>query len=323
MTSHNTALIEAALRYIPANDRDIWLKVGNAIKTELGDNGFSLFDNWSATADNYNSRDTQAVWQSLQVGKNHIGTLFHYAKQYGFTYDNSPQMPVLNPQQQAERQQQQQLAKEKATQEKALQYAQAAQKALSLWQNCAYIDNQHPYLVTKDIKNYGLRVYHGDLAIGGMACQDSLVIPLVDNQGNTHSLQFISPTGEKRFLPKGNKQGHYHVISGDTTRILLCEGYATGASLHQATGCMVVVAFDASNLLAVSQTIRQAFAKSVLIICADNDHTKPKNTGLEAAKKAALEVHGLLAYPDFDQEQSELKDFNDLAQTQGLEAVKT
>lgn len=323
MTSTNTALIEAALKHIPANDRELWLKVGNALKTELGDSGFSLFDSWSATAENYKSRDTQAVWQSLQLGKNKISTLFHYAKQHGFTYDNSPKMPTLSPQQQAERQQQQQLAKEKAAQEKALHYAQAAQKALALWQDCAYIDNHHPYLVAKGISNYGLRVYHGNLAIGGMACQDSLVIPLMDNQNKIHSLQFISPTGDKRFLAQGNKQGHYHVIKGDTAKILICEGYATGASLHQATGFMVIVAFDASNLLAVSQTIRQAFTDNVLIICADNDHTKPKNTGLEAATKAALAVNGLLAYPLFSQAQSELKDFNDLAQTQGLDAVKT
>jgi hypothetical protein len=34
--------IEAALSYIPANDRDTWLRMGMAVKPELGEDGFVL-----------------------------------------------------------------------------------------------------------------------------------------------------------------------------------------------------------------------------------------------------------------------------------------
>lgn len=323
MTTTNTASIEAALSYIPANDREIWLKIGNALKTELGTDGFVLFNDWSTSAPNYKASDTKAVWQSLQIGKNKLGTVFYYAQQHGFKYDKNIKPQTLDPQQRAERQQQQQAAIEQAAQDKALRYAQIATKAQAIWQDCHYIDNNHPYLQKKAIQAYGLRCYNGDLVISGMACQDCLVIPASDNTGNIHTLQFISPTGEKRFLANGNKQAHYHLIKGNNEQVLVCEGYATGASLHQATGYSVAVAFDASNLLPVSLALQAAYPNVPLVICADNDHEKPKNTGLEAANKAALSVNALVAYPMFTGTGEGLKDFNDLAQVEGLETVKT
>jgi len=323
MTTTNTASIEAALSYIPANDREIWLKIGNALKTEFGTDGFVLFNDWSTSASNYKASDTKDVWQSLQIGKNKLGTVFYYAQQHGFKYDKNIKPQTLDPQQRAERQQQQQAAIEQAAQDKALRYAQTATKAHAIWQGCHYIDNNHPYLQAKGVNTYGLRCYSGDLMISGMACQDCLVIPASDNTGQIHTLQFISPTGEKRFLANGNKQAHYHLISGNNEQVLVCEGYATGASLHQATGYSVAVAFDASNLLPVSLALQTAYPNTPLMICADNDHEKPKNTGLEAANKAALAVNGIVSYPVFTGTGEGLKDFNDLAQVEGLETVKT
>ncbi|MBK6758038.1 MAG: PriCT-2 domain-containing protein [Moraxellaceae bacterium] len=48
--------IIVALTYIDAHDRDIWLKVGNALKTEFGEIAFAVFDNWSQSADNYDAK---------------------------------------------------------------------------------------------------------------------------------------------------------------------------------------------------------------------------------------------------------------------------
>jgi putative DNA primase/helicase len=65
--------IESALASIPADDRDVWIKVGMAIQSELGDAGFSLFDYWSQSADSYRERDTRDVWRSFKAGSIAIG----------------------------------------------------------------------------------------------------------------------------------------------------------------------------------------------------------------------------------------------------------
>jgi putative DNA primase/helicase len=38
---------------LPAHDRELWVRVGMAIKSELGEDGFNLWDEWSRAADNY------------------------------------------------------------------------------------------------------------------------------------------------------------------------------------------------------------------------------------------------------------------------------
>jgi putative DNA primase/helicase len=85
-------------------------------------------------------------------------------------------------------------------------------------------------------------------------------------------LQFIAPDGCKVFKTGTNKAGHFFKIgrSKDNT-VIICEGYATGASIHQATGHAVVVAFDAGNLSPVAQGIRLKFPDMKIIIAADDD----------------------------------------------------
>src|SRR5689334_14310487 len=77
--------ISAALSHISAANRDIWIRIGMAIKSELGEEGFSLFDNWSHTAENYDSKAVKTSWRSFkQSGKIGIGTLLHEAQNNGF-----------------------------------------------------------------------------------------------------------------------------------------------------------------------------------------------------------------------------------------------
>jgi len=82
--------IREALTYIPSDDRDTWLKIGMAIKSELGDDGFSLWDYWSQSADSYKESDARSVWRSIKNGSTGIGTLFHLAKQHGWKQGNLP-----------------------------------------------------------------------------------------------------------------------------------------------------------------------------------------------------------------------------------------
>jgi putative DNA primase/helicase len=84
MTSYEQ--IQKALYCIPADNRDIWLRMGMAVKSELGEGGFSLWDEWSRTADNYKTGDAKDVWRSIKPnGGVAIGSLLHEAKKYGYS----------------------------------------------------------------------------------------------------------------------------------------------------------------------------------------------------------------------------------------------
>jgi hypothetical protein len=73
------------LRYIPADDRDVWIKMGMALKSEYGDEGFSLLDQWSQTADNYDHKAISAVWRSFKGSGVSLGSLIYLARQGGWS----------------------------------------------------------------------------------------------------------------------------------------------------------------------------------------------------------------------------------------------
>ncbi len=181
------------------------------------------------------------------------------------------------------------------------------------WKQSKDASDNHPYLKKKDIDAYGLKVM-----------RDSLLVPLYDTAGVMRGMQFIQPDGSKTFKTGTAKQGSYFPIGKpkDNT-LLVCEGYATGASLHQATGHAVAVAFDAGNLKPVSESLRLKYPSLGLIICADNDQWGDTNTGVTKANEAAQAVGGLLAIPVFSgSPMSKPTDFNDLHRQEGLEAVR-
>ena len=77
--------IRDALRSIPADDRGVWLQIGMALKSHLGERGRALWDDWSATcAAKFSDRDQRTTWRSFRKNGIGIGTLFHYAKQAGW-----------------------------------------------------------------------------------------------------------------------------------------------------------------------------------------------------------------------------------------------
>lgn len=197
---------------------------------------------------------------------------------------------------------------------------QARQQAQEIWQRCKPIDS-HPYLERKCVKAYGLRLYSGPLAINGMRADGALVIPVRDSAGVLQTLEFIGADGEKRFLPKGAKAGHYFAIGKPVERILIAEGYATGASIREATGDAVAVAFDAGNLGAVAKALRDKYPNAKIIIAADNDQWTAGNPGITKAREAAQAVGGFVAVPEFTNEADKPTDFNDLHRLEGLEAV--
>lgn len=69
---------------IPTHDRELWVRIGMAIKSALGEAGFDLWDHWSRRDQSYKSADARSVWQSIQAdGRITFATLYHEAKQYG------------------------------------------------------------------------------------------------------------------------------------------------------------------------------------------------------------------------------------------------
>lgn len=167
-------------------------------------------------------------------------------------------------------------------------HAEAAARAAKIWNGAKPATNDHPYLRAKGVPAYGLR-----------ALREQLVVPARDAAGALHTLQFISPDGGKRFLTGGRIRGCYCAIGRPDDALLLAEGYATAATLHQATGRAVAACFNCGNLVAVARALRGKFPRLRLVVCADDDSATPGNPGLTAARAAAAAVGGLVAVPDF------------------------
>lgn len=207
-------------------------------------------------------------------------------------------------------------ASRKRDAEKATDHARARLTAATRWERAApAID--HPYLAIKGIKPHGARV-EGDL----------LLIPAVDTEGVLHTLQTISNDGDKLFMRGGKKQGNFTEIGGrpdidlPDARVIICEGFATGASLYECTGTPVVVAFDSGNLLMVARAIRAKYPSLDIIIAADNDCESEKNIGLDSAIRAAEKIGARVAVPEgLGENQGKKIDFNDMLIKYGREAV--
>jgi putative DNA primase/helicase len=144
------------------------------------------------------------------------------------------------------------------------------------------------------------------------------------------TLQTISPRGDKFFVRDGKAKGGFFALGlGDCTTeppivIVVCEGFATGATIHEATGYAVIVAFNAGNLQAVCTAIRRLMPDALIVVAGDDDWANHKgNTGMDAAKQAALSVGGLVVAPRFAFAHRGEKetDFNDMATALGLDAV--
>lgn len=196
----------------------------------------------------------------------------------------------------------QRLAREEEAARKA---AEAREKAAKAWAEAQPVE-KFPYLEKKQIPALGAKLRHG-----------LLIIPAMDAGGTIHTYQTIDATGEKRFLPGGAKRGHFFVIPGEG-KTAFVEGFATGASVHVATGWKVVVAFDAGNVAPVIEAYRAANPNEELILCTDNDHTKPKNTGKENAEAIFKRLGVRFILPTG----MAGSDFNDLHVEKGVDEVK-
>ena len=239
--------------------------------------------------------------------------------------------------------------REDAKRAEALRRAEAdraARRARAAWDKCV-VDGESEYLDRKQVGQHGVR----------FSPSGALVIPMMDTVGAIHGLQIIRPRDkakekgrpEKEYWPAGlAKKGHFHLLGVPTWIVLVAEGYATAASLHQVTSKPVAVAWDAGNIGPVCQALHARYRSARILICADDDAfakcqhcagrivlvddpvTCPhcakdhgrKNTGVTEASTAAVAVGGAYIIPQFADEAArrakfidrgiKLTDFNDL-----------
>ncbi len=179
-----------------------------------------------------------------------------------------------------------------------------AEYANRLWRDARRADPEHPYLAAKRVRPYTLRQSDG-----------VLLVPLV-RDGQLVNLQRIKADGSKRFLFGGMVKGCYAPLGIITpgAPLYICEGWATGATIHADTGAAVACAMNAGNLLPVGQRLQRQHPDAVLIVAGDDDRQTEGNPGRTAANAAAVAVGGLVVFPLWPQDApADLTDFNDLA----------
>ena len=154
--------------------------------------------------------------------------------------------------------------------------------------------SDHPYLATKKVLPYGIYLNESNF----------LVLPMRDIHNVIWNVQYIRADGQKRFLAGGRKKGCFLSIGhlSASTKAYVCEGYATGASIHAATGAPVIVAFDAGNIDPVLADVSKKYPALMLIIAADNDAYGEFNRGLDAARRAASKYKCSYVLPCFEEE---------------------
>ncbi len=210
--------------------------------------------------------------------------------------------------------------------------SRAAERASKAWKGCTE-QGDCEYLHRKGVRGHGVR----------FSPQGAVVIPMLDVAGNIHGLQIVrgrvagqkARRLEKEFWPAGLvKKGHFHQLgmAGGAPVLLVAEGYATAATLYEATGLPVAVAFDAGNLAPVATALHKRYKTAHILICADDDTFSEGNPGVTCASGAAMEVGGAYVAPvfadaaarqaAFDAQGQKLTDFNDLHLLEGLHVVR-
>jgi putative DNA primase/helicase len=228
--------------------------------------------------------------------------------------------PALTPAERAYFRTQCEEARRKAAEDKVQRQAAAKLEAAKLLDDATEVSADHSYLVKKGIGTHGL-----------LAFNDHILVPMRDISGTVHNLQKIGPEGDKRFLFGGRVQGCFYLLGEFGPVICLVEGFATGATVREATGLAVAIAFNAGNLQAVALALARKGYR--LIVCADDDR-KTTHPIVNPGRTKALELVAMLkvkypkaghavAFPAFgDTREDQETDFNDMAARTGNAAVK-
>ncbi|OGR01019.1 MAG: hypothetical protein A2511_01375 [Deltaproteobacteria bacterium RIFOXYD12_FULL_50_9] len=228
-------------------------------------------------------------WYVFHDGDLATGAFGCWKRQVNEAWSSEPYQSMTPEEQTAYKIKMANITRQRTADQKRIQ-AECRAWCANVWPKAQNATSDNPYLRRKGVKAYGVKVF-----------EDTLLVPVQDLEGAIHGMQFIAPDGSKRFKTGTNKVGHFFKIGMSKENIvIICEGYSTGATIHEATGHAVVVAFDAGNLLPVAQRIRSRFCDMKIILAADDDKDTEGNPGISKAIKAARAVGGLLVYPLFE-----------------------
>lgn len=320
-------------------DREVWVAIGMALKSEFGDTAYSAWDGWSQQAGNYNALACRSSWRGFKArnGGYTIGTLIKLARDGGYTFDQSDR-PQVDHAELARR-------RTERAQRTAAELAQRAQANLHAediakqdW-HAALRTGASAYAQRKNIDAPESCRYLPAAQGGG------LVIPMLrydlDRAHALKGVQTIRDDGTKKFTYGMAKPGTACrlglAVVGEP--VFVCEGYATGMSLRMAMEHRypVFVAFDAYNLPVVVESVFKVLPTSPIIICADDDYKTaikglPNNVGriqAQVAMDSVMDAGAKLVvrtYPLFHKETArgdKDSDFNDLHRLEGLAEVRS
>jgi len=205
--------------------------------------------------------------------------------------------------------------------EKLKGYDRAALKAVQIWNKSAPAPVDHPYLVAKQIKPHSARLASWERTIidddgkrQKLIIDNCLIIPLFNAAGQIRSLQAIFAGKHpllgrnKDFLPGGQLAGLFWWLGPKSETVLICEGFATAATLNEETNHRVYMALTANNMMAVAKTVRDKLPDADIILAADNDTETAGNPGLSKATAAAQAIDASVIVPPIPN-----ADFNDYA----------
>jgi putative DNA primase/helicase len=285
----------------PSCERDTWVHIGMAAKGAGLD--FDDFHGWSEKGTNYeNEKSCKATWSSFKKsGGITAATLFHMAREKGWSdlIKGCTKMTSSNNSNNHRH-------KEKTSQKRHNEATSAY--ALDVWERCVPALPSHEYIMQKQGKTDGLKVYPSDaplLEIFKQNVAGYLVIPCWSD-GKLQTLQFIPPNGSNKLnLNCGAKfNDGYFIIGIITDLIYLCEGIGQAWAINQATGAAVVVCFGSGRMPRVSKVLRTKHSSARLVIVPDR--------GKEAdAAKIAADVNGQWVELPHDMEEND--DTNDYA----------
>lgn len=225
-------------------------------------------------------------------------------------YRNSLAPPLSKAERQALSDMREQQRKQ-ADLERISQHVHAAANAVRIFADADEINPANSYVINKGIKPYLAR----------QSKNGSIVLPIHGTDGAIQSLQFIDCKGGKLFLRAAKKQeGRLYLgVPENGKRIFVVEGWATACSIHEAMGEAVATCFDGGNMAPITADLRRQFPDSPLVVAADLD---AHGAGLKHGQAAAAAGKpASLVLPVFSDGRDH-GDYNDLAQAEGLNAVR-
>lgn len=319
-----TEIVSDALSYIDSEPRESWVTMAMCVKSEFGENGFDLWDQWSQTAGNYNEKAAISTWKSISIsGKTTIGTLFYEAEKNGWSRGASNYVAYhFTPEAIAAREAQ----KQADVLEEAARHARGSARAKDVYATSAPIlsGSTHPYLAKKKVAP------EGDVRIAGPSSGKNsgcLFVPARNAKDEIVAGQYIPEVGEKKavFECPLNSAGAFFTIPGkkDPGIIAIVEGYATGLTVHEAKGWTVAVTFTSVNMPKAALEVKNKFgADKTYYVLGDFDSNK-EQAGQKAAKNAASAIGAKWICPDVSAVNG-ASDWNDIANMHqdGIEEVR-